>query len=104
MILPLLVLAQTVVPIEPSPPPATTRVVLPGAGRERCPVAGQTDEIVVCGSADHDEQLRLRPLPEKYVDRREARVALPGNTSVRAHAAQGRLGDAQAVITFTVPF
>lgn len=84
-------------PVPANAPPAPTRVT-----SAQCPRDAKGD-IVVCGSTDQNEQYRLRPLPEKYVEQTRLQKHL-GNAVLAPSIEQGRLGDGRVMLNLTIPF
>lgn len=89
------------------PPAPVTPIRVPTLNP--CPVASDTDDIVVC--ARPNEADRLRPLPEKYVRRDgppKAEVRVFGDAKLAVEAEQG--ADAQggpinrAMVRLKIPF
>lgn len=68
-----------------------------------CPAKADSD-IVVCGSADQNEQHRLRPLPQKYVKNPRIIVPLGGKATATSAIEQGRLGDGRIMLKMQIPF
>ena len=85
-------------PPRPANAPASPAPVISSS----CP--GDADgDIVVCGSIDQNEQYRLRPLPEKYVEQPVLQQHF-GNAVLAPSVEQGRLGDAQIRLNLAIPF
>ncbi|GAA0737342.1 hypothetical protein [Sphingomonas japonica] len=83
-------------------------IATPQSAQQRdCPErsrSAEDGEIVVCARTDRNERYRLHPLPERYVERRQVRLRLPGGGTVEPHVDQGRLGDPQIKATLKIPF
>ena len=104
VMLPMLLIVQSAPPPSPAapetPPPAVDQRPLVIA---KC-AATTDDEITVCGSKAQNEAYRLRPLPDKYVVDRSARIKLAGGGSIAATGEARRLGDNQIKLTLKLPF
>jgi hypothetical protein len=85
-------------------PPAPTKAPLSPAPvvPAPCPRDAKGD-IVVCALPDQNEQYRLRPLPEKYVEQTRLQQHV-GNAVIAPSIEQGRLGDGRVMLNFTFPF
>lgn len=58
----------------------------------------------MCGSTNQNEQYRLRPLPEKYVEPSRVVIKVPGNAALVPAIEQGRLGDGRVMLNLKIPF
>ena len=86
-------------------PPVPPNFNLPTAPpRDRSCPKDTDDAIIVCGSPDNNEQHRLRPLPEAYVDENRVIAQLPGNATIAPGFHQGRFGEGQLLVTLSIPF
>lgn len=75
-------------PVEPAPVAGPVRppVAVPTALRQPCRANTSSTDVTVCGSRSADERYRLKPLPDRYVER-PVRAAIKLNDSTTAAVA-----------------